>query len=217
MATSMISQHRHWIFFFGSLMLAITWLGPLPELASQYFAAHMAMHVLVVAIVPALLALAVTGSRWDLSITLPTVFTPLPAAIVELAVIWAWHTPTLHYAARTDSMALMLEQACFILVGLLVWLSALGGDTRQKTTRAAAGIIGLLLTSMHMTLLGTLLSLSPRPLYHDTLATTAMLTPLEDLHLGGVLMLIGGGLTYLIGGLYLLAGILRNNKARSLS
>ena len=58
---------------------------------------------------------------------------------------------------------------------------------------------------MHMTLLGALLALTPRPLYaHSTEAA------LEHQHLGGVIMLLVGGIVYLAGGLWLTAGLLRD-------
>jgi hypothetical protein len=74
--------------------------------------------------------------------------------------------------------------------------------------RNAGGIVALLLTSMHMTLLGALLALTPRPLYSHAGGFTG-LSPLDDEHLGGAIMLLTGGLSYLLGGLVLAAGLLR--------
>jgi putative membrane protein len=61
---------------------------------------------------------------------------------------------------------------------------------------------------MHMTLLGALLALTPRPLYTH-MAGFAGLTPLQDQQWGGVIMLVVGGVAYLLGGLWLTAGLLR--------
>jgi cytochrome c oxidase assembly factor CtaG len=55
----------------------------------------------------------------------------------------------------------MAEQTAFLVSGLLVWISVFGGDPAQRHTRIASGIAALLLTSMHMTLLGALLALAP--------------------------------------------------------
>lgn len=215
MATAnMWPRVRPGAFVLGAVVLAAAWIGPLPEWAHASFSAHMAMHVLVVAVAAPLLAVGVAGSRWDPALAVPALFVPLPAAVVELAVIWVWHTPLLHEAARTTSAMRLLEQASFLVAGLLVWVSALGGDRRRQPARAAAGVIGLLLTSMHMTLLGALLTLSPRQLYAHSGNGVWGLSPLDDLHFGGVLMLLGGGVAYLVGGLYLLAGVLRRNNAR---
>jgi putative membrane protein len=102
-----------------------------------------------------------------------------------------------------------MEQTLFLLSGLLVWLSAFGGKTGERRTRAAAGVIALLLTSMHMTLLGALLALPPRPLYIHSNGFSG-LTPLQDQHLGGAIMLLVGSLSYLIGGLWLTRDLVRD-------
>lgn len=192
----------------GLLLLAAAWLGPLPELAARAFTAHMTMHVTVMAFAAPLIALGLAGSRLDPVRAWPALFAPIPASVVDLVAVWAWHAPALHHAARHTAGALALEQAMFLAAGLLVWLSAIGG-ARPGGERTAAGIAALLLTSMHMTLLGALLALTPRPLYGHTGSGPFGLSALEDQNLGGVLMLLGGGLSYLVGGLYLLLGLLR--------
>jgi putative membrane protein len=197
----------------GVITLAAVWLGPLPRLAAHSFSAQMTMHMGVVAIAAPLLAVAIAGSRWDPGCARPLLFSAVPAAILELVVVWAWHAPALHHAARSTTMGLVAEQSTFLAAGLLVWLSALGGDVPRSGSRAAAGILALLLTSMHMTLLGALLALSPRALYvHAGPAGFA----LEEQHLGGVIMLIVGGASYMAGALWLTIRMLRDaGPARS--
>lgn len=188
----------------GLLALALVWLGPLPQLAGHSFRTHMAMHVTVVAVAAPLLALALAGTAWDPARARPRWFAPVPASILELVVVWGWHVPAMHALARDTQWALLLEQGMFLGVGLWLWLSALGGAASRRRERAAAGIGGLLMTSMHMALLGALLALAPRALYSHHGAAA-----LADQHWGGVLMLIGGGTAYLAGGLYLLWLLLR--------
>jgi putative membrane protein len=192
----------------GLLALAAAWLGPLPQLARQAFFAHMTMHMAVVAVAAPLLALGIAGGGLDPVRRVPGPFAPVPASLLELAVVWAWHAPAPHHWARHSAAGLALEQGMFLLAGLLLWLSAFGGDPWRRANRTAAGIVGLLLTSMHMTLLGALLALTPRPLYLHA-AGLAGLTGLEDQHLGGAIMLVAGGLSYLLGGLWLMVGLLR--------
>ena len=226
----------------GLVVLGWAWIGPLPELSRHSFAAHMAMHMSVVAVVAPLVAFGIAGSRLDpvrrlssqaippavtlpgvlpsvalssaarSTMLLPTVLSPLAASVVEFLVVWAWHAPALHHAARHSTGLLVVEQASFLVVGLLVWLAAFGGRVDQRRERAAAGIGGLLLTSMHMTLLGVLLALATRPLYPHAGQVAFGLTPLQDQHLGGVLMLTFGGVAYMAGALLLLAGLLRDRR-----
>lgn len=193
----------------GLATLGAVWLGPLPAMADRLFVGHMLMHMLVVAVAAPLLAIGLAGGRLDFSARLPILFSPILASVIELFVVWAWHMPTLHHAARTSAGAELLEQGSYLVAGLLVWLAAFGGVRHR---RALAGIAGLLLTSMHMTLLGVLLAMSGRPLYQHTGSALSGLIPLEDQQMGGVIMLAFGGSAYLIGGLYLLFGLLQDKR-----
>jgi putative membrane protein len=201
----------------GVAALAAAWLGPLPGLARQSFAAHMTMHMIVVAVAAPLIALALAGSELDPSRAMPRFFAPIPASILELVVVWAWHAPALHHAARHETGPLALEQATFLGAGLLLWMAAVGGRREQRRARGAVGVAGLLFTSMHMTLLGALFVLGTRPLYIHIAETPAALSSLADQHLGGVIMLLVGGTSYLAGGLWLTADLLRAPKARQVS
>ena len=188
----------------GIGVLAAVWLGPLPALAASLFGAHMAMHISVVCVAAPLIAVGLAASRFDPVDNWPRLFSPLTASLIELVVVWGWHAPGPHEAARSSPVVLAVEQATFLGAGLLLWMSVFGGDSATRRERAGVGILGLLMTSMHMTLLGVLLTLSPRVLYHDS-----GLAELDDQRLGGLMMLIGGGTVYLIGGLMLLGWLLR--------
>ena len=199
----------------GFVVLALQWLGPLPELAEHAFWAHMTMHMGVVAVVAACLAFGVAGTRMDPAPRRPAVFSPITASIAELVVVWGWHAPGLHAFARGSLSGLVLEQGSFLLVGVWLWLAAFGGGSAALSraddsvrSRRGAGVAGLLFTSMHMTLLGALLALTPRVLYGH-MGGTAALTALQDQHLGGAIMLLVGGAAYLAGGLYLTATLVR--------
>jgi putative membrane protein len=196
---------RHLVFILGLLTLAGTWLGPLPNLAQHAFAAQL-MHMAVVRSLRH--SCAGGGRRPSIVRRRPALFPPIPLSVVELIVVWAFHAPALHHAARHGLAGLALEQGAFLLCGLLVWLSAFGGDAGRRRDRAGAGVAALLLTSMHMTLLGALLALTPRPLYAHA-GHLQSLTPLDDQHLGGAIMLVVGGVSYLAGGLWLTAGLVR--------
>ncbi len=90
----------------------------------------------------------------------------------------------------------------FLTAGLWLWLSALGGSKPRSRERSGAGVIALLLTSMHMTLLGALLALSPRILFQHAWNRDSELA-LWDQHLGGAIMLVIGGSVFIVGGLWL--------------
>ena len=193
----------------GVIVLAGAWLGPLPALAPHDFSAHMMMHMAVVAVAAPLIAVGAAGSRLDLTYRYPAVFSPIPVSVAELLVVWGWHAPVLHHLARSSSAGLVAEQGMFLASGLLVWLASFGAESRRSGTRAGTGVVALLLTSMHMTFLGALLGLAPRPLYSHGDAVA-----LDEQHLGGAIMLGVGGLSYLLGGLWLSARLLRRPSTR---
>jgi putative membrane protein len=188
----------------GLATLAAAWLVPWETFAPGAFSAHMIVHMSVVAVAAPLIALGVAGGRLDPVRRAPALFSPVPLSIVELLVVWAWHAPALHHGARHTTALFWVEQLSFLASGLAVWLSAFGGDARERTSRRAAGLVALLLTSMHMTLLGALLALSPRALYGHA--------DLDDQHLGGALMLLAGSVSYIAGGLWLALDLLRERR-----
>jgi putative membrane protein len=197
---------RMWFFIAGLCVLTGAWAG-LANLAERAFFAHMTMHMAVVAIAAPLLAMGVAGTASDPARKWPRLFAAIPLSIVELLVVWAWHAPVLHHAARHSWPGLTIEQGSFLLAGLLVWISALGGEEKFRPERRGAGVIALLLTSMHMTLLGALLALAPRSLYAH--GEGSALTALADQQLGGAIMIVSGGASYLMGGLWLSKSLLR--------
>lgn len=208
----------NWIAACGLVVLAAAWLGPLPALSRHSFAAHMAMHMSVVAVACPLLAAGIARGRFDpvragMRGWRAALLSPIVASALEFVVVWSWHAPGLHRFARHADGGLLVEQGSFLTVGMLVWLSALGGEGPGRRDRSAAGIAGLLMTSMHMTLLGVLLALASRPLYmHGGMDTAFGLSPLQDQQLGGVVMLAFGGVSYLVGALWLLGGLLREPR-----
>ncbi|RIX97937.1 hypothetical protein D3218_17795 [Aureimonas flava] len=200
--------HRHGPLAAGLALLVGLWAGPLVGRAETSFAAHMVLHMGLVAVAAPALAFGLARSVPAVGRRVSARFAIL-AALTEFALVWSWHAPALHDAARRETAVLILEQGSFLLAGLLVWTAAFGTAEGARGARAA-GVGALLMTSMHMTLLGALLLFAPRPLYRcgDLCSPLATLTPLEDQQLGGVLMLLVGGAAYLTGGLALLAGIL---------
>jgi putative membrane protein len=179
----------------------------------------MLLHMGVVAVAAPLLALGAMGSRLDPVTHWPRVCSAVTASIVELVTVWAWHTPQLHHAARHELGALLLEQASFLGAGLFLWFSALGGSADMRRARSVSGVIGLWLTSMHMTLLGALIALSQRPLYKHAHGTNSHgmsdVSALVDQQVGGAIMLFVGALSYLAGGVGLIAYTLFRHSTKS--
>ncbi|MGJ7043824.1 putative membrane protein [Shinella sp. BE166] len=190
--------------------LALLGLALVLGLGAGSFTVHMVAHMGIVAVAAPLIAYGLGGTQGDPPAGLAWV-TPMLASLVELAVVWFWHVPVLRATADASRALTLVEQASFLAAGLLLWITCLRpGDGRL------AGTIGLLFTSMHMTLLGVLLALAPRPLYGDG-AVSCFGIPLSaaaDQQIGGVVMLMVGALAYLAGGVALLAGLLRDGEEK---
>jgi len=170
---------------------------------------HMTGHMIAVAVAAPLLAFGLAGGALDPARRWPRVVTPMAMMLVELVAVWSWHVPALRRLADGTPAFAATEHATFLIAGLLLWSAVV------HTPHRAAGIGALLLTSMHMTLLGVLIGLAPRPLYAMHHAAFPGLDPLTDQQLGGVAMLVIGGVSYFLGGLALLAGLLRAGPERS--
>jgi len=115
---------------------------------------------------------------------------PMAAVVVEFVAVWGWHLPAAHAAAQTSPPWFAVEQACYLGAGVLVWVAVL------RPRLSLAGPVGLLLTSMHMTLLGALLIFGTRAVYPSEICGGA-----ADQQVGGMIMHAVGPPIYLIAGL----------------
>lgn len=154
------------------------------------FTQHMAWHMLLLAVIAPTAALALRGTRLDPVRGAAAVFSPIVACLIEFVVVWGWHAPPLHDAARHHAGWFAAEQASFAASALFLWISILGGDARARAGRSAEGVIALVLTFAHMTMLGVLIALAPRPLYAHAAAT------LHDQQLGGAVMVLGATVAF---------------------
>lgn len=191
---------------FGAWLLAAAGAG---------MTGHMAAHMAAVAVAAPLVAYGIAASRVDPAMRFPTVVTPLAMSLLELVVVWGWHLPAARAFAASSPVGLVLEQGMFFTTGLLLWSACLGAREAANSARRAAGVGALLLTTMHMTLLGVLIALAPRPLFAGHGHSLLGLDPLADQQAAGVVMLLVGGGSYLLGGLLLLAGMLRSAPAKA--
>ncbi|GLS30975.1 Cytochrome c oxidase assembly factor CtaG [Mesorhizobium albiziae] len=199
---------RRFCLTLGLVLLALIWFGPLLSTWRGSFAAHMLAHMGVVAIASPLIAI---GWR-DSGVSLRFISLPILASLIELVVVWGWHAPALRLWVERSTFATVLEQASFLGAGLFLWHASLMPSSRDDRAHQAAGAFALLLTSVHMTLLGALLALSPRPLYGVAAVTCfgMKLDAAQDQQLGAVIMLFVGAVVYLAGGVALLGRILQN-------
>ena len=189
-------------------VLAAAWLGPLPALAAERFAAQAALHVMLAAAAAPWLAAAVAGSQVDPVRRWPHGFSPLGLSLLQAGVVWIWHAPAAQLAVRAEPGLLWLQQVTLLLAAVLLWVSVLGGDRTTRYERVGAGVIALLMTSVHMTLLGGSLLIGTSPYFGAEIASS-----LDDRRLGALLILAGAVVIYTIAGALLLAWLLKPGAA----
>jgi putative membrane protein len=201
-------------FLAGMLVLAALWLGPLPSFSQRAFSPHMMLHLGIVVVAAPLIAFGLAVNIIPPMTDFVTALRRcLFALLFEMVAVWSWHVPLLHDAAARNSSLFVLEQVSFLVAGLAVWTAAFTARSRETAPAAA---VALFLTFTHMTMFGLILSLAPLLLYDPNLCRGALgLNRLQDQHLGGVLMAVGGGLPYLIGTGWAVSNMLANKIAYS--
>ena len=184
----------------ASLVLAtIIFVSPLCALSSALFSARVLHHVLLIAAVAPLLALAFPVRR------LPSL--PLAALIgLHTIILWVWHMPAPYAWGLASVPAYWLMQTSLLVSAWFLWRAIF-----VSTARPGAALAALVATTGQMGLLAALIVFAPRPLYVVHFASTAAwgMNPLADQQLGGLLMWVPASLPYPGLGLWLAWSSLR--------
>lgn len=166
----------------GALLIAIA--SPLDRLAHALFAAHMAQHIVLVLIAAPLLAYGapVLAGLWALPLRARQTLTrrwnrarrirqawralthPLTTWALFAFVLWIWHLPSLYQAAVIYPAVHVVEHTTLLIASYLFWWPILQPLGRRRLDHGLA-IVYVFATSIHVTMLGTVLSLAPEALY----------------------------------------------------
>jgi putative membrane protein len=221
----------------GWLTLVVALVSPLHPWGSVLFSAHMTQHELLMLVAAPLLVLgrpmipflwalpkkvareisSWTKARWWRAIW-TAMTAPFVAWLIHAVVLWTWHLPVLFQATLDSEFIHALQHASFLGSALLFWWAVLHG--RQRAMGFGVAVLYMFTTALHSGLLGALLTFARTlwyPIYSDTTQPWG-LSPIEDQQLGGLIMWIPAGVVYIIAGLALFAGWLResDNRARGI-
>lgn len=206
----------------GAIVVAL--VSPLDGLSALLFSAHMAQHLLLTVVAPPLLVLARPGlplllgltprlrqglSRASYRYLRPLAGSPAWLAgvvLLQAAVMWFWHVPSMYEAALANSWIHGLEHVTMFAGALLVWMVIL--NPRLHATAIAA----LFFTALQGLALGALLTFAPRIIYPSYQTGAWGLTALEHQQLGGLLMWVPTGVIYAAAGIWLLTSWLRSSE-----
>ena len=132
---------------------------------------------------------------------------PLIAAYLHAVAIWFWHTPYFYMLAVENPWWHLVEHACFLAAGWVLWWTAAraGGPAGW-----GPGALAVFVSLFPLTVLGFGLLFSRTTWYarhHD----------LVDQQVGGVVMWAGGGLLALVGAVALAVAWISDGAAQSAS
>jgi cytochrome c oxidase assembly factor CtaG len=195
----------------GWLSLGGALASPLHSLGERLFSVHMVEHEIVMAIAAPLIVIArpIGGMMWALPRgmrlslgrflkrpILQAIWTwlsmPRIATLLHGIAIWAWHAPRLFDAAVTNVVLHRLQHLSFFLTAILFWWAIF----RCRDRGVAAWDV--FITMLHTSVLGALISLAPRVVYHAQTAHAENwgFLPLEDQQLAGIVMWVPAGTIY---------------------
>jgi cytochrome c oxidase assembly factor CtaG len=215
------------------LILVLTLMSPIHELGSQSFSAHMAQHELLMLIAAPLLVLGRPGivMLWALpprarvalghfaklspiAKSWTCISSPLAAWLIHGSTLWVWHVPVLYQATLQSELVHAAQHATFLGTALLFWWTLIHGSAGRMSYGAAVAYV--FTTAVHTSVLGALLTCSGRLWYPIYQGRTALwgLSALDDQQLGGLIMWVPAGVVYIVLGLWLFAGWLRESERR---
>jgi putative membrane protein len=155
----------------GVLLLLLLLVSPLDELADRYlFSVHMAKHILLVLVVPALLLMGLPAGQRFLSyrpvkLAEKIVGTPAIGWVSGIGAMALWHIPVLFNAALAHEALHIAEHLSLLMAGTTFWwpiLSPLPGSRLKPVPQAAAY---LFTSCLVCTSLGVLITFAPNILY----------------------------------------------------
>lgn len=230
-----VRRWEAWAYAGGWAALFVALISPLHPLGGVLFSAHMTQHeVLMVAAAPLLvLGRPVVAFLWGLPMSWARAIggwaratwfrrawraltNPLAAWAIHAAALWVWHMPALFQATLKSDFVHTLQHISFLGSALLFWWALIHGP--QGLMGYGAAVLYLFTTSIHSGVLGAFITFTGTLLYPAYAGTTASwgLTPLEDQQLGGLIMWVPAGLVYVVAGLALCAGWMRESERKVL-
>jgi putative membrane protein len=219
-------------FIGGWLLLVLALVSPIHALGGVLFSVHMVQHELLMVAAAPLLVLGRPGLVWLWALPRPQarqltaaihrtepawawLRSPFVAFLGFALLLWGWHVPR-WFEASLDSEAVHAAQhLCFLGSAVWFWHTVFFGPRRRASY--GLGIVYLFATAVHSGALGALITFATE-LWYPQYATTAVAwgtPPLQDQQLGGLIMWVPAGLTYIVAALALFVGWMRECERRN--
>jgi cytochrome c oxidase assembly factor CtaG len=193
---------RQWCFHGGLAIIAVALLSPLSHVADELFLAHMAEHLLIADIGALLIVLGLTGPvlapvlriRWLGWIR--AFAHPLAALPLWAASLYFWHIPGFHEAALESPAVHALQHACFLGLGVLMWMPLFGPLPQPVWFGNFAKLLYIVAVRLIGAVLGNVLVWSGDVAYDAYAPGEAEwdISPLTDQTVAGGIMMVEGSL-----------------------
>jgi putative membrane protein len=205
---------------FGAGMAAVltALVSPIDAVADDLLSAHMAQHLLLIAVAAPLLVLGAPGLAISSGLPGPwrrrahalgrhallrrashLAMNPLASWLIATGALWAWHLPSWYDAAGQNGSLHVLEHASFLSTAVLFWWMALEPSGRRRMSHGA-GIVYVFAGALQSGALGALLAFAASPIYPLYAHRTAALggSPVADQQLAGLLMWVPSFVVHLV-------------------
>ena len=225
------------LFTLGWITLAIATVSPLHQAGERSFTLHMIEHELLMLVAAPLLVLAhplgvmlwafpldvrkalgAMGRASILRTPWRLLSAPITATLVQAAVLWFWHAPSLFDLALSSEPWHVAQHLSFFISSLFFWQAML--EVPRRAGGLGLSAICLFATSVVAGGLGALMAFSQSPWYarYALLGMAPFgLTPAEDQQMAGLLMWIPGGLVHAGAALLMVLRALNLQSASSAS
>lgn len=178
----------------GAAAVMIAVLPPLGAVATELFAAHMAQHLILIAVAAPLLA----ASRVE-----PIPLPPIWVWIAFVANFLFWHWPVAFQWAAGSAGGGFLELSSILVTAFLFWSAAFATDRLSYGARALFVMTGAVATDLP----GVIMVFAPRVIctMPGENALVWGVTPLQDQQIAGMLMWVPANLIFFAIATYLFA------------
>jgi putative membrane protein len=214
-----VSRGQAFAFAAALLTLFVALISPIDPLSDELSWVHMVQHMLLMMVAAPLFVLGGPASvmvwalpqSWRLAIgrwrrrieawhsPWYLLWQPLLMWSLYAVTLWIWHLPALYHAALRDPWIHEFQHLTFFVASCLFWRVLLDPLGRLRLSRGV-GVLYLFTTSLHASVLGVFMALSPQVWYSDYDGRTQAwnLTPLQDQQLAGLIMWMPACMMYAV-------------------
>jgi putative membrane protein len=193
----------------GLVLLFVALASPIDNLGERrLFSVHMVQHLLLADLAPILLLLGLSRALLRPAVrrlrpveeALGPLAHPAVALAAYVGLMWLWHVPAMYDLALHHPWAHVLEHASFFTAGMAFWWYLIEPVPPRHRLRGPWPLAYLSAAKLLMGALGVVLAFSPDVSYdaYANVPRTWGLSPLEDLNVGGLVMMLEQSLVLVV-------------------